>query len=251
MDDFKIIDIHAHYGSLPWTPFKRSGLEGMIGVLDEFDYERCIVSSIEAIVYDIHNGNRETMEAVKADSRLRGYVTINANYVEESKAIVEEYVTEHGFVGVKIHPDSSHQPVDSPNTLEILGAVDKLKVPILVHTYGNGGVADPTHALNVVEHYPDLTVILGHMGGDNWRGGIEVATKGDSIYVDPCSCTQPHSDKIKEAKRRIGTERILFGTDLPLLNPAWALGMIESADITPREREMILYDNAKQIWKSI
>ena len=247
----KIIDIHAHYGSIPWTPNRGAGLKGLIEMLDEFHYERCIVSSIEAIAYDIHNGNRELMEAVKADGRLRGYVTINANYVEESVAIVEEYVVKLGFVGVKIHPDNSHQPVDSPNTLEILAAVDKLGVPILVHTYGNGGVADPAHALNVVEHYPDLTVILGHMGGDNWRGGIEVAAKGDNTYVDPCSCTQPHSDKIKEAKARLGAERILFGTDMPLLHPAWALGMIESADITSREREMILYDNARQIWKSL
>jgi len=247
----KIIDIHAHYGSIPWTPNRGTSIKDMIGMLDEFHYERCIISSIEAIVYDIHNGNRETMEAVKADSRLRGYVTINANYVGESKAIVEEYVAKHGFVGVKIHPDYSHQPVDSPNTLEILAAVDKLGVPILVHTYGDGGVSDPVHALNVVEHYPDLTIILGHMGGDNWRGGIEVAAKGDNMYVDPCSCTQPHSDKIKEAKVRLGAERILFGTDLPLLHPAWALGMIESANITSREREMILCDNARQIWKSL
>jgi predicted TIM-barrel fold metal-dependent hydrolase len=191
------------------------------------------------------------MEIIKRHNRLKGYVTINANYVEESKALVEEYVVKHGFVGVKIHPEYSHQPIDSPNTLEILETVNKLGVPILVHTYGRGGVSDPAHALKVVEHYPNLIIILGHMGGDNWRWGIEVASKGDTIYVDPCSCTQPHSDKIKEAKMRLGIERILFGTDVPFIHPAWALGMIESADITSKDREKILYDNARQIWKSI
>lgn len=246
-----IIDVHAHYGSLPWTPCRRSNIKGISEMLDELNVKKCIVSSIDAIVYDINSGNEGVKEAIKRDGRMRGYVTINANYVEESKALVEEYIVKHGFIGVKVHPDYSHQPIDSPNTLKILATADALRVPILVHTYGKGGVADPAHVLSVVKHYPDLTIILGHMGGDNWRGGIDTAAKGDNIYVDPCSCTQPHADKIKEAVNALGAERILFGTDMPLLHPSWALGMVESADIATGEREMILHHNAKRIWGSI
>lgn len=247
----KVTDVHAHHGSLRWTPTRKSSIQNMIEMLNTFNIGRCFVSSIEAIVYDIHSGNREMMEDIKIDNRLKGYVTINANYVEESKAVVEKYITKHGFVGVKIHQIGSGQPIDSPNTLEILTVVSKLRVPILVHTYGKGGIEDPAHVLNVVDHYPNLPIILAHMGGDNWRGGIEVAAKKDSLYVDPCSCTQPHVDKIKEAVNQLGAQRILFGTDMPLIHPSWGLGMIESADITPREREMILSENAKQIWPSL
>lgn len=246
-----IVDIHGHYGNIPWTPCRRSDIKGLGGILDEFNIRRCIVSSIEAIVYDIRNGNKEVVEAIRLESRLKGYVTVNANYVMESKELIEEYVTEHGFVGVKVHPECSHQPIDSPATLEILGVASKLRIPVLVHTYGSGGVADPIRALNIVDLYPGLTIILGHMGGDNWRGGIEAAAKCDGIYVDPCSCTQPHADKIKESVDSLGAERVLFGTDMPLLSPCWALGMVESAEITPRQREMILADNAKRIWKEI
>ena len=55
-------------------------------------------------------------------------------------------------------------------------------------------------------------------------------------------------DKIRYARDRLGAGRILFGTDMDIISPAFGLGMIRGADITDDERRMILYENAARMF---
>lgn len=46
----------------------------------------------------------------------------------------------------------------------------------------------------------------------------------------------------------VGSERILFGTDLPWFDPAYGIGCVVSARITDRDRYSILCGNARRIF---
>ena len=52
---------------------------------------------------------------------------------------------------------------------------------------------------------------------------------------------------IREAVRRVGAERILFGTDYPIQNPGMYVEAVRFEHISEAERALIFYGNAERI----
>jgi predicted TIM-barrel fold metal-dependent hydrolase len=53
---------------------------------------------------------------------------------------------------------------------------------------------------------------------------------------------------VRDAIRTAGLEKILFGSDLDLLTPAFALGMYEGAELSDTEKQAIYHDNAARLF---
>jgi predicted TIM-barrel fold metal-dependent hydrolase len=53
---------------------------------------------------------------------------------------------------------------------------------------------------------------------------------------------------VREYIRTIPPERMLFGTDAPLLDPAFVLGTYQDAGIPAADQERIYWDNAAQLF---
>jgi len=61
--------------------------------------------------------------------------------------------------------------------------------------------------------------------------------------------TRLEAGKVEEAVERAGSQRILYGSDMTLLNPAHTIGMIMSSEISKEDKERIFYINAKRLFK--
>lgn len=249
----KIIDVHAHVGKWhTWhVPSRQWTLEqqlcGIDRLMDRLEYECCIVSSLRALKQDITEGNREVLTAVESRDRIHGYVVASPHYVEQSIAEIDKYATHPKFLGIKNHPVITRERVNTRRNLEILDHVRRkgYRLPVLLHTYD---VADCRSVIDAAERFPDQVFIMGHMCGPEWRRCVDLlADAADAcanVYVEPASCSHPVAGKIRYARDKLGTGRILFGTDMDLINPAFGLGMILGADISDEDRRMILHDNA-------
>jgi hypothetical protein len=88
---------------------------------------------------------------------------------------------------------------------------------------------------------------MGHMGGDNWQEGIEAAAKTNNIYLEPCS-SFPDADKVLAAVEAVGPDRVLFGSDSNLLNPAFTVGMVADTDLSIEIKRKIFYENAQRLF---
>jgi predicted TIM-barrel fold metal-dependent hydrolase len=55
--------------------------------------------------------------------------------------------------------------------------------------------------------------------------------------------------KLEEAVDKAGAEKIMFGSDLTLLNPAHTIGMVMDAEISENDKEKIFYLNAKRVFR--
>ncbi len=240
-----VIDIHLHYG--PWYfPIHTPSIAEMRETLQRFGITRGIVSSSVALIYDFREGNRLLMEALAGHTDLLGYVTVNHNYVEESLQELETYLGEPNFVGVKMHPLCFRQPVDTPEGRRMVRAVAEHGVPLLVHTH-TSSLESPWHVVPVAKENPSLPIIMAHMGGESWMEGIRVAQEVSNLYLEPC-CSYPDADKLRLAVDAIGAERILFGSDYSLLDPAFTLGMVQSSGLTSTERDLVLEGNALRLF---
>jgi len=241
--EYGIVDVHCHFGKWPF-PILSSGAEGILEIMGRFGITCAVLSSSLAIVYDFRAGNRRLQEAIACHPELSGYVPVNPNFLEESRQELESYFALPNFVGAKIHPVYSRQSIGSPAMAALFEVIASYRRPLLIHTWGEGEVRS---LYELARKHPGLPILMGHMGGDSWQEAIEVARKAPNIYVEFC-CSYPQRPKVEKAVERVGPDRVLFGSDLDLINPGFILGMVRDARLSDEEKEKLLHENAEALF---
>ena len=97
-----IIDVHCHLGRWQF-PLPDGGAAGLLALMRQAGVDRAVISSAQAIVYDLSGGNRSLAEAIAGHPELLGYVVVNPNYLEQSCRELDRYYALPNFVGAKIH----------------------------------------------------------------------------------------------------------------------------------------------------
>ncbi len=99
----------------------------------------------------------------------------------------------------------------------------------------------------MVESFPEMKVILAHLGGlrmwDDVRRHLLPAAR--NVYFDTAYVSfYMNSGSMQELIRDIGPERVLFGSDYPWEDPGRAAEIISKLDLSDRELNMIFRENA-------
>lgn len=234
----RIIDVHGHLGEW-FFPIPRYSLDEADAILARYGIELCIFSSALAVIHDFREGNAWLKQAIADRERMAGYVTINPHYPDDSRAHLDAYLPLADFLGVKYHTNYTNTRADSPLALNLLEDVQQRGVPILLH-------APAGQIAKVAEHLPDLSIIMPHF---NLLAGSDAPLLSGlpNVWVD-FSGTDSHCGRVAEAVELVGHQRVLFGSDVMLIDPGRALGMVDDAGLTTEERECVLYRNAAELF---
>ena len=245
-----IIDVHGHLGH--WSfPLAQMSAEELVQQMDAFGIDQTFVSSSLAVRYDFMEGNSFLADTLPSTPRIKGYVTVNLNYPQESIHEIHRYLDPGKserklFVGIKIHPMMNRQRFDTRSGLLIAQAAADCDAPILIHTYGSE-LETPRQVLAAVERFPSLKIILAHSGGFDWQLAMDLACASEHLYAEiSSSCSSP--DKILQLLEAFGQLRVLFGTDTTLFHPAYSLGMVEDAKLSPAVYYDIMGFNAVRLF---
>jgi predicted TIM-barrel fold metal-dependent hydrolase len=243
----RAIDVHAHWGNLP-VPMRDTTLSELLRVLDANSIERIVVSSIEAICYDMASGNRSVAEVVAQSSRVFGYIFLNPNRLTDSFEEIERYALNPRFIGVKMYSGAYiGQPLNCPGHKRFLERV-AAKFPRLVILF-HCGENDPNNFANIRElarEFQTLKFIMGHMGSALWPQALTAARDQKNLFAE-VSAPLPARTRTEDAVKALGADRVLFGSDYPIINPAYTLGAVLGADISDEQRRQILYQNALRL----
>lgn len=131
-------------------------------------------------------------------------------------------------------------------------------VPLLLHTnepvghiYPGKSPMQPGDIYALVRAFPDLTLILAHWGGGLFFYHLlkkEVAPALARVYFDTAASPYLYRPLIyKVAVQILGPEKVLFGSDYPLLPPSRYRKELEEAGVSAADRELILGGNAARL----
>jgi predicted TIM-barrel fold metal-dependent hydrolase len=115
---------------------------------------------------------------------------------------------------------------------------------VLVHTWESDPNCGPLLLAPIARAHPRARILLGH-SGVTWRGtmqAMEAAETASNLFLDLAS-SQHHRLILEKCARRIGAERILFGSDMPFLEASMTLAHVLTARISDVEKERILRTN--------
>ncbi len=158
--------------------------------------------------------------------------------------------------GIKIHPNNSGAAVDSDYNREILAFAEKKRIPVAIHSYPNteDDVCAAKRIVKIAERYPDLELIISHMGGFQWEELLPLNCYVDMSAIIPDYVHTYGITRTNEILRAFGTERLLFATDYPdnrYLQPGqiydYYYDTLNQMDFCQDEAEQIAYKNAKKL----
>ena len=155
------------------------------------------------------------------------------------------------IVGLKFHSDLQRLPLDSPRLrvmLRLLAESDRAHLPVYLHT-GNFPIYEPLEtpwhvALpRLLAEFPTLTFVCGHSGWDAPGAALKIALAHPNLYLE--TSWQPPR-LIRRLCDKLGSARLLFGSDYPLFSQRRALRNVETA-LSIVEFDMVTAENARRM----
>lgn len=200
--------------------------------------------------------NELVLEAAADNPRMIPVVNVPAGTVRPSQTLKKFH--KNGAKVLKIHPAADGEGPGCSRYKSLLKTAADLGMPVILHTgcvHSSFLYKDPE--MGRVEkfepwfkQYPKTRFVLAHMNFHDPQQALDLALEHENLFVD--TSWQP-AEIIGEATRRIGAERVLFGTDWPLVGNNLSVGLkriqdcIEIGLITEAQAELIRGVNAMKL----
>jgi predicted TIM-barrel fold metal-dependent hydrolase len=240
----RAIDVHGHFFPAPWE-VEQPRDEEILPDLRRFGIRTRIASAVPALYGEVDFGNRKTVAACASIEGQLGYLVADPNDLEVTKDQLRRYGTAPGIVGVKVHCVISGQPTGSTAIRDLFAVLADYGRPVKIH---NAGQDWELALLALAQKHPKLPVIIAHAGpGRPSAAAAHVVNGSDRVFVELASSTAD----INETRRLVGSidvSRILFGTDTPLLEPAFVLGTYQDLGFTAAQLRPVFWDNAAELF---
>ena len=118
------------------------------------------------------------------------------------------------------------------------------------HVFRGKGGATPERLYKFIANFKSLPVVCAH-----WGGGLpfytlmpEVRQELENVYFDTAISPFLYRPEVYRLVRDlVGADRILFGSDYPVMSPTRLLKEFETVELPGEEREMILSGNARRL----
>lgn len=252
---YRIIDCHLHLGNLAYLNMPSGRDDKIIEVLKKNGIDNAVFSHHGSLskVEDDFSDVFESLERYKGF--LFAYLVYNPNHSRLFLEAIKKHIDHPNVLGIKIHP-SWHQcyPYDeryadfweytSDNGIVVLTHSWNPNVPNKAQKY-----SDPHFFEDISKRYPDQKIILAHAGGrgEYFFKVLDILERRSNLYVDFAGDTFV-PNIIDKYVKRIGSERILFGTDMPWIDVRYHLSTVIHAAITEEDKKNILHANAQKLF---
>lgn len=241
LTDVLVIDAHAHLGPYFALYAAQPDADHMVALMDRLGIDQTIISPDVAIGPDFRLGNDQAAEAAREHpGRLLPYCTIDP-HGENLEAELERCFDQLGAVGIKIHPSGHSYPADGPNYQPMWEFAHERGTFVLSHTWKGSSDCAPETFGPLADKYPQVSIIFGHAGGgpSGYPEAMEVAEGHPNIFLDTCG-SMFTSQWIEKMVERLGSEKIVFGTDHPFFDPRTDFGRVTMAHLSDEDKRNIL-----------
>jgi len=174
---------------------------------------------------------------VQDNSRFIPCALLNPHFGDEAVAELETGVREWGIRGLKLMPTKHGYRLNAKGVHQLVAKCAELNIPVSVHS--EGGWANPLFIGVLAEAFPDVPIIMDHMGYRYWVAeAIEAAKRTPNLYLATTAVMEPHF--IATAIEAVGVERIVFGSNGPLVIPTMQVEVIKSLQLSPEDEAKVL-----------
>jgi predicted TIM-barrel fold metal-dependent hydrolase len=206
--------------------------------------------------------NEEVAEACAAHSdALIPFASIDPWRGKAALRQARELVENYGVRGFKFHPSLQDFAPNDRLAYPLYEVIEELGVPALFHTGqtgigaglpGGGGIrlkhSNPMLVDDVAVDFPELRIVLAHPSFPWQDEALAVATHKPYVYIDLSGWSPKYfPPNLVRYANTLLKDKVLFGSDYPVLTPDRWLEDFGKLDIKPEVKPLILKDNAARL----
>ena len=171
--------------------------------------------------------------------RLRGYCYVNPRFGAESLQDLRRNVEDEGMIGIKLWIATL---ADDPLCDPILEYAAEHRLIVLTHAWRKtiGQYPYESTAENIAvaaRRHPGVRFLMAHLGGQA-ESAMNAVRDVQNVAVDT-SGTIIGAGEVDLAVRRLGADRVVFGSDLHHIDLAANVGKVLGAGLEPADEQRI------------
>lgn len=262
-----IIDVHTHLNN--YHEDRVTSITDSLDLLSKTMKDNNVDYSLILSSYKVNEHRPSTKQVVEA---VKGYknlgVVAGISYLHyDYKDVIEisKYLAEGHIKALKFYP--GYEPF-YPSNLRfklLYEMAVEYDVPVMFHsgdTYSPTGRVKYSHPLHIDDlavDYPDLKIVICHVGNPWIKDCMEVVYKNKNVYADISGLVlgdfsykfeRYMKQEIEEMIIYAGNPKyLLYGTDWPISNMKSYLKFMNQLDLPDDKKELILWKNAAELFK--
>ncbi|MGZ4610955.1 MAG: amidohydrolase family protein [Actinomycetes bacterium] len=225
-------------------------LSGLLRTMDEAGIDKGLALGVGIKASTVARTN-EFIGTVPRD-RLVPMGTVHPDLSVEENL---KHLRDNGIVGVKLHPLFQSLSYADPRVHDIIAALADEGMPVITHVgAGEDPEANergaPALVRQVIDSLPHLKLIACHYGGYHRLDEAEQFIVGSPVTLEtswPPTLAELDPERLVAIIRRHGADRVVFGSDWPMADPAAEIAAIRALGLTREEEDGILGDNLARI----
>jgi len=241
-----ILDFHAHMDEHPNIYFPAPSAEGMLRTMDNCNVRWLMFCNHLALDEPLEGEKYNRINAENHKDRMKAYHIIMPRYLDCDKIIADLEEYKDLYVGCKILGDYSNFPIDDPSIDPVYRYLNDHGLFLLIHTWGGSPNNDADRVANIAKRFPNIVVICGHSFFGRQKEGIALCKQYPNVYFELTAIPIVRG-YLEDIVKAAGSERVLFGTDLPWFSTLHGAGMVMSANITDEDRLNIFWRNGDKL----
>ncbi|MEK7847952.1 MAG: amidohydrolase family protein [Chloroflexota bacterium] len=227
----------------------------------------------QTLLSRLERRNEWTVQMAREHPNLYATITLDPMMgAEAMRREIKDKVANGGARGIKLHPPIHRFYPNDRSLWPAYETAQELGVPIVFHCGAHPHpdnpqqpveYSKPEHFEDVASAFPKLKLVLAHMGvgpaewypqlfRPYYQSALALAKRHPQLCFDVSAAVGaggwPQGDLVAMI-RQVGVERVLFGSDFPWWDPGAALKAFQQLGFGPQEKRLILYENAKALFR--
>lgn len=195
-----------------------------------------------------------------ADSSSRFFFAVCSVHPADGAAALAELdrVAAAGCSWLKLHPNTQDFDVADPAVTEVVARAAERRLPVLFDAWSPWDASQPGKFVKLALAVPESRLILAHAHGPSFPQLLVYEVLGRypwwrrQVWIDISATAAmlangPFAEQFTWVLRKVGTDRIVFGSDYPLDDPLRAIRAVQELGFSESELAALMHDNAAEL----
>jgi predicted TIM-barrel fold metal-dependent hydrolase len=249
-----VFDTHSHIGFYRGAEYPH---QAALQRMDRNDIRRAVICTfVSGLIdrQDFRRANDYVIAAVRTcPDRFVGLAAVSPAHGDFA---VEEFRRglDHGLSGVKLHSDKHGMySLAGPATATLMREVESQGALTFIHSDFSSKTCSPYQIVELARAFPQAKILMGHFGLDQEQCGHApvIAKDVPNLYLDTSQTVDNPEAVFINSTNQVGVERVLFGSDAPVISPEVNLKKLEVAvevfGLAPDVARAIAWENAVRL----
>lgn len=234
--DFYHIEMDAQEGSV----------RRLHEMLEGSPISHCLVFSVAVRPQTVESINSYIASQARVHDGFIGFMAMHQDYPDPQAEI--ERAMGLGLRGIKLHPDTQAVDMDDARLMRIYDIAQAYRLPVTIHCGDyRYDYSHPRRLKRVLHEFPNLVVDAAHFGGWSIQDFALEFLEDEHCFLDMSSSMRYLGPRrTRELVYAYGPDRILFGSDFPMWDPAGELEQFSDLGFRDAELEDMCWHNAER-----